>query len=74
MVGDSRVLSFDYHLIEALHVVSPERWMERTHLVKYAAQGPNITLGVVRHVSPNFGARVVGRTCLSVTEPLFHDL
>jgi hypothetical protein len=67
-------LAFDYLFVKTLHVVCSERRHEGTHFVQDTAERPNITFGVVGHVSPNLRAGVVGRAGLCVTQSLFDDL
>ena len=74
MIWNPRVLPLDDFLVQALHVVRAERRIQRAHLVQHAAQRPNITLRIVRHVAPYFGACVVRRARLCVTEALLDNL
>jgi len=74
VVRNARVLALDHLLVQALHVVGPERRIQSAHLVQHATQRPNVTLRVVRHVAPHFRACVVGRAGLRVTEALLDDL
>ena len=72
MVRNPWKLPFDYFFVQALHVISSERWHQRTHLVEYAAQGPDITLTVVRLVTPDLRTGIVGRSRLCVAEAFFY--
>lgn len=74
VVGDSREFAFNYLLVETLHVVCSERRHEGAHLVEHAAERPNVTLAVVRLVAPHLRTGIVGRSCLSVTQPLLDNL
>ena len=73
MVGYPREFPLDDFFVEALHVISSEWWHERTHLVKNAAERPDITLAVIRLVAPHFGTRVVRGASLRVTEAFLDD-
>ena len=74
MNGDSRVFTFYTLFVETSHVVSAERRHESAHFVKYTSQGPDVTLGIVGHVSPDFRRSVIGRSGLSVRKPLLDNL
>jgi len=69
---DSRVLTLYALLVKASHVVCSEGRHQRAHLVEDAAQGPDVTLGVVGHVSPHLRTGIVGCTSLSVTQALLY--
>lgn len=64
--GRVLVDSCSYFLEEAGHVFGSKGRQQREHLVKDAAEGPHVALGVVGLVLPDFWACVVGSACLSV--------
>ena len=74
MVRYPREFAFDDLFIETLHIVGAERWNQSTHLIKYAAKRPNITLRVIRLVAPYLWTCVIRSASLSVTQSLFHNL
>ena len=74
MVRDPREFAFDNFFVETLHVIGPEWRHKGTHLVEYAAKGPDIAFAVIRLVTPDFGAGIVRCTRLGVTQALLHDL
>lgn len=73
MIWNSRVLAFDYLLIQSLHVVGTKRRHKSTHLVEDAAQRPDVTFGIVRLVAPNFRTGIVRSAGLSVAESLLNN-
>lgn len=50
---DGRVHSFKHALVEPVHVVRTERWLERAHLVEDAAEGPDVALSIVGLIAPD---------------------
>ena len=74
MIGNPREFTLDDLLVEALHIVGTEWRDKRTHLVQDTAERPNVTLAIVRLVTPDLRTSVVGCSCLSVTQALFNDL
>lgn len=61
-------------VVKAFHALGSERRVQRAHLVNNAAQRPNVTLFVVRFLLPDFRARVVRRSRLSVQHAVLRDL
>lgn len=74
MIWNPRVFSFNYFFVKTLHVVGAKRRIESAHFIEHTAKWPDITLRVVRHITPNFRTGIVGRACLSVTQALLDDL
>ena len=60
------ILTFKYSLIEPIHIIGTERWLQSAHLVEDTAKGPNIALTVIWLVSPDFRAGIVGCASLRV--------
>ena len=74
MVWYPREFPFDDLFIETLHVIGAERGNQSTHLIKDAAERPDITLRVIRLIAPYFWACVIWCASLRVTQSLFHNL
>jgi len=66
MCGDFRVNALKNLFVQACHVVGPERRPKRYSFIKNAPQRPDITLLIVRLVSPHFWTGIVWRTSLSI--------
>lgn len=71
---DSVIVACDDLFLEGVDVAGHEGRTERSHLVKHAAQGPNIAFGVVRKVGPDFRTGVVGRSGLCAGHSALADL
>ena len=52
-----------------LHILALEGRKQGCHLIQNAANGPDVTLKVIRHVSPHFRARIVRCACLCANKP-----
>lgn len=74
VVRNPWVFALDNFLVKTLHIVRSEWRIESAHFVEDAAERPNVTLRIVGHVAPYFGACVIWRSCLRVTEALFDNL
>jgi len=68
------VLALKHFLEEPVHVVSSEGRHQSAHLVHYAAQGPDITLVVVRLVLPHLWGSVVRCSRLGVEQTFLRYL
>jgi hypothetical protein len=68
------ILSFDYLFVKTLHVISSKRWNKGKHLIQYTTKWPDITLRVIRHVSPYFWTCIIRSTSLSIWESFFDNL
>lgn len=66
IISDLRVSSLDDLLVEAVHVLSAEGRLQRSHLVDHAAEAPDIGLGVIGLVLPHLRTGVVRRAGLGV--------
>ena len=66
--------AFDDLLVKALHVVCAERRNQGTHLIKDAAERPDITLRVIGLITPYLWTCVIGCASLCVTQFLFDNL
>lgn len=75
-VGGGWVLvdTFNYLLIQGVHVGCSERWVESKRLIQDAPQAPDVALCVVRGVVPYLRTRIVGRSRLRVQKSFFCDL
>lgn len=62
----ARELAFLHLLEETVHVLGSERGNESAHLVADAAEGPDITFGIVWLVLPYLGTGVVWSACLCI--------
>ena len=74
MVRNPWVLALYDFLVKTLHIICSKWRVKRTHLIEHTAKRPNVTFGIVRHIPPNFRARVIRCSCLCVTEALLNDL
>ena len=72
MIRNSRIFAFNNLLVKSLHIICTKRWVQCAHFVKNASQRPNITLRIIRHVTPYFRTSIIRSTSLSVTEPFLH--
>lgn len=73
VLRNSRILALYHFLVQALHIVGSKWRDERTHLVEHAAERPDVTFGIVRHVSPNLRTRIVRRSGLGITQSFFNN-
>lgn len=69
--GYLRIDASQHFLVESLHVLGSERWLEGDAFVEDAAQGPDIWFVVVWLVLPNFWWSVIWCSCLCVKQAFF---
>ena len=74
MLGYPWVLAFNNFFVETLHVICPKWWNKCAHLVQNTSKRPDVTLGVIRHISPNLRAFVIRSSSLSVGETFLNNL
>lgn len=58
------VLAREDFSVETFHSLRPEGRQFRDHFVKHAASAPDVGTMIIGHVFPDFGAGVVGSSCL----------
>lgn len=61
-------------VVERLHVLAVEGRLQCAHLLEHDAQRPDVALGVVGFVGPDFGRAVVRRARLRPRQALFLQL
>lgn len=67
-VGDGRELAAADLVAERLHAVGPEGRQPRAEFVEHDAQRPDVALGVVGFVLPDFGRALLGRPGLRLRQ------
>lgn len=70
MLWQFGVRALEEPLEESLHIVGHERWPERRHFVDDAAEGPDITLVIIRLIFPHLRRGIIRRPRLRVIKPL----
>jgi hypothetical protein len=63
-------VTFEYFLIQPLHILGCERRLESNHFIEDAAERPDIALDVVGLVSPDLRTGIIGRASLSIVQAL----
>lgn len=58
-------------VIECLKIFSFKRRSISTHLVKHTTERPNVGLGIIWFVSPNFWTRIVWSACLCIGKLIY---
>lgn len=65
MARNFRINTFHDSLIETLHVLGCEWWIQSNQFVQYAAQRPYIRLQIIWLILPDFRTCVIWSSCLS---------
>lgn len=60
----------NHFLVQSLHILGTERWLQRDCLVEYASQRPNIRFFIVRLILPNLRTGVIRCTGLRLAHAL----
>lgn len=67
----SRELPLEHPLVQPVHILRPKWRNQSAYLINYAPKRPDVTLGVIWQVFPDFRTCIVGRSCLSIEHSLF---
>ena len=64
--GDLGIGPFKDSFEKSVHIISPKWWNKCTHFIEHTSKRPNIRFAIVWLVLPNFWARIIWGSCLSI--------
>mmetsp|Transcript_11534 Transcript_11534/g.17392 ORF Transcript_11534/g.17392 Transcript_11534/m.17392 type:complete len:202 (-) Transcript_11534:470-1075(-) len=74
LLRDFLVGALQHSLVEPVHILSPEGWLESSHFIDHTAKGPNIGLAVVRLILPDLRGSIIRCSRLGIKQPLLSNL